>query len=116
MDPKWTRNGPKVDPKWTHTVTHMQMHLELDTHTSEDHPNVQVAVAHFVLRRCEGEFLVEDRATGVDSRIRQASRRAIGPLFEKGSPHQHNVSGRALGTRRGGVTQHIGAVGRIVLR
>ena len=23
MDPKWTQNGPKMDPKWTHTVTHI---------------------------------------------------------------------------------------------
>ena len=38
MDPKWTQNGPKMDPKWTYTVTHIQTHLELDTHTSEDHP------------------------------------------------------------------------------
>ena len=32
MDPKWTQNGPKMDP------THLQTHLELDTHVSEDHP------------------------------------------------------------------------------
>ena len=53
-------------------------------------PNVRV-----VLRRCEGEFPIEDSTAGVDSGIRQASRRATGPLSEKGSPHQHNASGSA---------------------
>ena len=31
-----------MDPKWTHTVTHIQAHQELDTHISEDHPKFDV--------------------------------------------------------------------------
>ena len=44
-------------------------------------------VAHSVLRRCEGELPLEDSTAGVDSGLRQTSRRAAGPLSKKGSPH-----------------------------
>ena len=61
MDPKWTQNGPKMDPEWTPRMdtqngtrmepewnqngprmdpdgdTHILAHQEFDTHISEDH-------------------------------------------------------------------------------
>ena len=43
MDPKWTQNGPKMD---TELDTHIT-HLELDTHTSEDHPTSKIEMRDF---------------------------------------------------------------------
>ena len=62
-----------MDPKWTHTVTHIQTHLKLDTHKSEDHPRFR-----FFGVNCLGflKLIVWEGVQGVGPRV---GPRRVGP-------------------------------------